>query len=77
MAARIPVPKLAPGAAAKFVSRRAGPQTQRALGFPGELAGDWETAAVSAMKEVVAERGALRLFLDACMKCGACTDKCH
>ena len=77
MAARIPVPKLAPVAAAKFVSRRAGPQTQRALGFPGELAGDWETAAVSAMKEVVAERGALRLFLDACMKCGACTDKCH
>ena len=29
------------------------------------------------MKEVVAERGGLRLFLDACMKCGACTDKCH
>ena len=79
MAARIsiPVPKLAPGAAARFVSRRAGPGTQRALGFPGELPADWEAAAVSAMKEVVAEHGGLRLFLDACMKCGACTDKCH
>jgi len=29
------------------------------------------------MREIVDERGALRLFLDACMKCGACTDKCH
>ena len=74
---RYPTPKLAPGAAAKLVSRRAGPDTQRALGFPGELVEDWETVAVAAMGEAVAERGALRLFLDACMKCGACTDKCH
>ena len=74
---RFPIPKLAPGAAAGFVSRRAVPETQRALGFPGELVDDWESAAVAAMKDVVAERGALRHFLDSCMKCGACTDKCH
>ena len=71
------MPKLAPGAAAGFASRRAGAPTQRALGFPGALVEDWEAAAVDAMRETVAERGGLRLFLDACMKCGACTDKCH
>ncbi len=74
---RFPVPKLAPGAASGFVSRRAGPETQRALGFPGDLVDDWEAAAVRAMRDVVEERGALRHFLDSCMKCGACTDKCH
>ena len=77
MAGRFPIPKLAPGAAARFVSRRAGPDTQRALGFPGELVEDWEAAAAAAMGEAVAGRGGLRLFLDTCMKCGACTDKCH
>lgn len=76
-AGRFPVPRLRPGAAARLTSRRADPGTQRALGFPGELPADWEAEAVGAMREVVSERGALRLFLDACMKCGACTDKCH
>ena len=38
------------------------PEHQKPLGFPGEL---------------VSGSRALQVFLDSCVKCGACTDKCH
>ena len=47
------------------------------LGFPGELVPDWENVAVKKLGELVAGSRALRVFLDSCVKCGACTDKCH
>jgi [DsrC]-trisulfide reductase subunit K len=50
---------------------------QASLGFPGELPPDWEKVAVRRLGELVSESRALRVFLDSCVKCGACTDKCH
>jgi Fe-S oxidoreductase len=50
---------------------------QKPLGFPGELAPGWEKAAVMKLGELVSESRALQVFLDSCVKCGACTDKCH
>src|SRR5512134_493596 len=50
---------------------------QTPLGFPGGLAPGWEKAAVMKLGELVSESRALQVFLDACVKCGACTDKCH
>ena len=50
---------------------------QKPLGYPGELVDDWENKAVSKLGELVDSQRGLRVFLDSCVKCGACTDKCH
>ncbi len=50
---------------------------QKPLGFPGELVPDWENVAVAKLGELVSQSRALQVFLDSCVKCGACTDKCH
>ncbi len=48
-----------------------------ALGYPCEPPADWEQRAVGRLAELVEGSQALQVYLDACMKCGACTDKCH
>ncbi|HEY5683392.1 MAG TPA: (Fe-S)-binding protein [Sulfuricaulis sp.] len=53
------------------------PDIQASVGFPGELVPDWENVAVKKLGEMVSESRALQVFLDSCVKCGACTDKCH
>ena len=53
------------------------PDHQQTLGYPGELVPGWEKVAVSKLGELVSQSRALRVFLDSCVKCGACTDKCH
>ncbi|MDH3220128.1 MAG: (Fe-S)-binding protein [Gammaproteobacteria bacterium] len=50
---------------------------QQNIGFPGELVDNWEQVAIAKMGELVDNSRALRVFLDSCVKCGACTDKCH
>jgi len=50
---------------------------QTPLGFPGELVPNWERSAVEKLGELVSKSRALQVFLDSCVKCGACTDKCH
>ena len=50
---------------------------QEALGFPGELVEDWHDKAISKMGELLGKYRSLQVFMDACVKCGACTDKCH
>ncbi len=50
---------------------------QQKIGFPGELIDNWQQVAIDKMGELVDNSRALRVFLDSCVKCGACTDKCH
>jgi Fe-S oxidoreductase len=50
---------------------------QQALGFPGELVDNWQQVAIDKMGELSGKYRSLAVFLDACVKCGACTDKCH
>lgn len=50
---------------------------QKQLGFPGELVDNWEQVAVDRLGTLVSKSRALQVFLDSCVKCGACTDKCH
>ena len=50
---------------------------QQKIGFPGELVDNWQQVAIDKMGELVDNSRALRVFLDSCVKCGACTDKCH
>ena len=53
------------------------PEHQEDLGFPGELVENWEQKAVEKLGDLLGKNKALRVYLDSCVKCGACTDKCH
>ncbi len=50
---------------------------QEPLGYPGELVDNWQEVAIAKMGELLGKYRSLRVFLDICVKCGACTDKCH
>ena len=71
------IPKLAEDAMAHSQPFVAKPDFQKPLGFPGELVDDWQDVAVRKMGELTSRYRSLQVFLDACVKCGACTDKCH
>jgi Fe-S oxidoreductase len=47
------------------------------VGFPGTLVDGWEQKAVAKMGELLGKYRSLRVYMDACVHCGACTDKCH
>ncbi|MBF0250237.1 MAG: (Fe-S)-binding protein [Alphaproteobacteria bacterium] len=53
------------------------PDHNKPLDFPGELVDNWEQKAVEKLGELLEKNKALRVYLDSCVKCGACTDKCH
>ena len=50
---------------------------QEALNYPGELVENWQEKAVAKLGDLVGRYRSLKVFLDSCVKCGACTDKCH
>jgi Fe-S oxidoreductase len=70
-------PHVHPGVMAESKPYVAKPEHQAPLGFPGELVPDWENIAVKKLGELARGSRALQVFLDTCVKCGACTDKCH
>ena len=71
------IPLIQPGAMAHSKPYVAKPDIQEKIGFPGELVENWQEVAIKKMGELVSKSRALRVFLDSCVKCGACTDKCH
>jgi len=73
----IHVPKIQPGSMASDGPFIAKPEHQEPLCFPGELVDNWEQKAIEEMGNAVKKYRGLRVFLDACVKCGSCTDKCH
>jgi Fe-S oxidoreductase len=52
-------------------------EIQQPLNFPGELPEDWKDQAIDAMGDLLGKYRSLQVYLDSCVKCGACTDKCH
>ena len=71
------IPILAPGAMAASKPYAASDKMNEALGFPGKLPEDWKERALAKMGELLKKYRGLRVFLDACVHCGACTDKCQ
>ena len=70
-------PALRPGAMAGSAPFKAAPRHQQALGFPGELLPDWRQAALARLGELLKKYRSLRVYLDGCVRCGACSDKCQ
>jgi len=71
------VPKIEVGTMAHMNTFKAKPEFQEALGFQGELQDNWKDQALDAMGDMLGKYRSLRVYLDSCVKCGACTDKCH
>ncbi len=71
------VPKIEPGAMAHLETFKAKPEFMEALGFPGELSDNWQEQAIEAMGDMLKKYRSLQVYMDSCVKCGACTDKCH
>ncbi|WP_456413960.1 sulfate reduction electron transfer complex DsrMKJOP subunit DsrK [Thiolapillus sp.] len=71
------VPKIEPGAMAHLETFKAKAEFQEALGFPGELSDNWQEQAIEAMGDMLGKYRSLKVYMDSCVKCGACTDKCH
>jgi Fe-S oxidoreductase len=71
------IPHLRKGVMAHSAPFVAKPQFQEPLGFPGELVDNWKEVAIQKMGDLLCKYRSLQVFLDACVHCGACTDKCH
>lgn len=71
------IPCIKPGAMEGLQPFLASPEHQEPLGFPGELVPDWKDKVLAKMQEMAEKNRAFQVYLDICVKCGACTDKCH
>jgi len=71
------IPALVEGTMAHSKPFTAKPEFQAELGFPGELVDGWEQTALDKMGDLLGKYRSFRVYLDSCVKCGACTDKCH
>jgi Fe-S oxidoreductase len=71
------IPTLACGAMAGSKPFVAKAEHQQPLGFPGALVENWREKAIDKMGDLLTKYRSLRVYLDSCVKCGACTDKCH
>jgi len=73
----VEVPALVEGTMAHSKPFTAKAEFQEPLGYPGELPEDWQEKAIGKMGDLLGKYRSFRVFLDSCVKCGACTDKCH
>jgi Fe-S oxidoreductase len=71
------IPKLKEGVMAHSKPFVAAGKFQTPLGYPEELIDNWKEVAIDKMGELLGKFRSLQVFLDACVHCGACTDKCH
>lgn len=49
----------------------------QAIGMPTERVPDWQEKGIAKLGELLDKNKALRLYMDICVRCGACTDKCQ
>lgn len=69
-------PRLIPHVAANVQAHRARPDLLKPLGLPGELPPDWRRRALHKLGQLLKQRRSLALYLDVCVRCGACADQC-
>ena len=70
-------PAIEPGSMAETKSFVASDKIQEAIGFPGQLVDDWHDRAIARMGDLLDKYRSFKVYMDACVHCGACSDKCH
>jgi Fe-S oxidoreductase len=53
------------------------PKDTAAINLPTQLVSNWQEKAIAKFGELLQKNQALRVFMDICVRCGACTDKCQ
>ncbi|MCX7171526.1 MAG: (Fe-S)-binding protein [Proteobacteria bacterium] len=71
------IPALVPGAMEGVKPYVANEKVQQEVGFPGALVDDWQAKALAKMGDLLGRYRSLKVFMDACVHCGACADKCQ
>src|SRR5665647_1721131 len=71
------IPALKPGAMEGSGPYVSGEKMNEALGFPGKLVDDWHDKAIAKMGDLLGKYRSLKVYMDSCVHCGACSDKCH
>ncbi|MBF0142349.1 MAG: (Fe-S)-binding protein [Magnetococcales bacterium] len=73
----IETPRLKEGASAHLGPYPAQEKHMAPLGFPAARVEDWQSKGVEKLGELLKKYRSLQVYLDICVKCGACADKCH
>ena len=75
------IPSVMEGAMAHSSPFIAGEEFQTDMGFPSAedkgLIENWKETFLAQLKDKLGKYRSLQVFMDTCVKCGACTDKCH
>ncbi len=74
---KIKIPKARKGTAATEFTFTALEEDMTALGFPPKLEKGWQDKAIGVFKMLLDNNKALKTYMDICVRCGACTDKCQ
>jgi Fe-S oxidoreductase len=74
---RIPVPELDEGIAAAVTCYPSKAKDMQAIALPTERVPDWQHRAIRKLQQLLERYRALRVYLDICVQCGACSDKCQ
>lgn len=69
-------PPLCPTIAASVHPHRSKKEFMEPLGLPAERPADWQAKALEKFGDLLHERRSLALYMDICVRCGACADKC-
>jgi len=73
----ITTPNIEPGATSHYKPNLAAPEHNESLGFPGSKVEGWEEKAIGRMGELLGKYRSLKVYMDTCVRCGSCADKCH
>jgi len=71
------IPAIKEGAMAHSTPFKSRAPFQEPMGYPDELVDNWQEVAIEKLGDLTKKYRSLKVFLDSCVKCGACTDKCH
>lgn len=74
---KIKTPKVKPGIAGTEFTFSAKEEDMKALGFPPKLQKGWQDKALGVFKHLLDNNKSLKDYMDICVRCGACVDKCQ
>ncbi len=73
----ITTPRVKPNASAHIKCHRSSERLQKPLGLGWDLPLNWKEVAIAKMDEMRKKFRSVQDYLDICVRCGACADKCH
>ena len=74
---RLSPPAIREGAAVDVRCHPSKVKDTQAIGLPGERVPDWQAKALEKFADLLESNRSLRVFMDICVRCGACADKCQ